>query len=336
MSRCVRQAFLCGEKVEHRREWVREVMKAASGAFAIEMLAYAVMHNHLHLVLRTTPNLVADWSDAEVIARWAWAHPRLGSDGTVIPWSAVDLAARAADATWISTARLRLRSLSWFMKCVKERLARQANREDGCTGHFWEGRFKSIPLLDQPAIIACMVYVDLNPIRATIATTPETSDFTSVQERIRAREAVQQAKAFLEHVETPALVPSLRVHAEPTRENASEGSEGVLWISPIASGTVHKDSSFRLTLDDYLTLVDHTGRIVRSDKRGAISAHLAPILNRLNLDLTAWLDLMHSGGSFHGGAFGHLAARTTEALRRGVKWVVDVTHGLYRSPAIIS
>ena len=333
MSRCVRQAFLCGDAAEHRREWVREVMKVASGAFVIEMLAYAVMNNHLHLILRTTPNLVADWTDAEVIARWARAHPRIGSDGIAIPWSDVDLEARNADATWIATARLRLRSLSWFMKCVKERLARQANREDGCTGHFWEGRFKSIPLLDQPAIIACMVYVDLNSIRATIATTPGTSDFTSVQERIRARESLQQAKTFLEHVEISALVPSLRVNAEPTPGNASEGSEGALRIAPIASSTAHQESSFRLTLDDYLMLVDHTGRIMRSDKRGAIPTHLAPILERLNLDPTAWLNLMHNGGSFHGGAFGHLAARTTEALRRGVKWLVDVTRGLYRSPA---
>ena len=83
-------------------------------------------------------------------------------------------------------------------------------------------------------------------------------------------------------------------------------------------------------------LVDHTGRIMRSDKRGAIPTHLAPILERLNLDPTAWLNLMHNGGSFPGGAFGHLAARTTEALCRGIKWMVDLTRVLNRSPAIIS
>ena len=333
ISRCVRQAYLCGDAAEHRREWVRDLVKAASGAFGIEMLAYAVMSNHLHLVVRTTPALVTEWSDAEVVARWARAHPRMGSDGIARPWSASELAARAADATWISTARLRLRSLSWFMKCIKERLARRANRADGCTGHFWEARFKSIPLLDQAAVIACMVYVDLNPIRAAIADRPETSDFTSVHERIREREAVQRAKAFLEHVDTPTLVPTLRVSAESTPNDVREET---LWIAPIARGTAHTDSSFRLTLDDYLTLVDHTGRIVRSGKRGAIPAHLAPILDRLNLDLSAWLELMHRGGSFHGGAFGHLASRTTEALRRGVKWMVDVTRGLYRSPVPIS
>ena len=172
-----------------------------------------------------------------------------------------------------------------------------------------------------------MVYCDQNSIRATIADRPETCDLICVQQRLRAREAVQPTKVFLEHVKTPAPVPSLRILAEPTRENAAK--EGALWIAPIASATAHKDSSFRLTLYGYLTLVDYTGRSVRSGKRGAIPTHLGPILDRLNLDLTTWLNLMHSGGLFHGGAFSHLAARTTEALRRGVKWLVDVTRGLY-------
>ena len=330
ISRCVRQAFLCGENAEHRREWVRELVKEASGSFAVEMLAYAVMTNHLHLVVRTTPTAVTDWSDAEVATRWARAHPRTRSDGVANAWSDEDIATHTHDAAWIATARLRLRSLSWYMKCIKERLARRANRADGCTGHFWEGRLKSIALLDHTAVVACMVYVDLNPIRADLATTPETSEFTSVQERIRAREALQQAKNSLAQTDTSTLVPSLR--STPTAlldVGTNVGTEGALWIAPICTGTVHKDSSCRLTLEDYLTLVDHTGRIVRSDKRGAIPAHLAPILERLNLDPTAWLNLMHSGGSFHGGAFGNVAARTTEALRRSLKWLVDTTRGLY-------
>ena len=230
ISRCVRKAHLCGEQDESRREWVRELITEASGAFAIDTLAYAVMSNHLHLVLRTMPDRVSEWSDTEVIERWARAHPRTRSDGTAIPWSAIDMTARLADAAWIATARLRLRSLSWFMKCVKERLARRANRADKCTGHFWEVRFKSIALLNQAAVIACMVYVDLNPIRATIADRPETSDFTSVQERIRARDARLRETAILEQTDTATLVPSLRVHATET--------EGSLWIAPIASGTV--------------------------------------------------------------------------------------------------
>ena len=95
------------------------------------------MSNHLHIVVLTDPARVAVWTPAEVATRWASAHPRTGPDGSPVAWSASDIAEKAADPVWIDTIRKRLRSLSWFMKCVKERLARRANRDDGCTGHFW-------------------------------------------------------------------------------------------------------------------------------------------------------------------------------------------------------
>ncbi|MEK7412228.1 MAG: transposase, partial [Planctomycetota bacterium] len=263
ISRCVRRAFLLGHAAECRRAWVREVMREAAGAFAVDVLAYAAMSNHLHIVVRTDPERACAWSASEVAQRWASAHPRQTRDGAALAWSSGEIAARAADALWVSTARDRLRSLSWFMKCIKERLARRANRADRCTGHFWEGRFQSVPLLDQAGVIAAMAYVDLNPIRAGLADRPEASDFTSVQDRCRARQA---------HAAARRVVPSLAAVSDASSNHAAAESdaESGLWIAPIVRATVDQPAgcafTAALTLDDYLTLVDATGRIVRTGK----------------------------------------------------------------------
>jgi hypothetical protein len=84
----------------------------------------------------------------------------------------------------IEKYRNRLGDLGWFMKCLNEPIARQANKEDECTSHFWESRYKSQALLSEEALLSCIAYVDLNPIRASRCNTPEESDHTSIKERI--------------------------------------------------------------------------------------------------------------------------------------------------------
>jgi hypothetical protein len=84
----------------------------------------------------------------------------------------------------VATSRERLSTLSWFMRRLNEDLARRANTEDVCKGHFWEGRLKSQALLDEAAILTYMSYVDLNPVRVGMAECPENSDLTSIQQRI--------------------------------------------------------------------------------------------------------------------------------------------------------
>ena len=191
VNRCVRRGFLCGDVWDYRRQWVHDLIQEQSRLFAIDVLAYAVMANHFHLVVATHPERCAAWSALTVAERWSAVFPRRADDGSPLPADPAELARRAADPAWVAKQRERLSSISWFMKVMKERIARRANREDGCTGSFWQGRFTSVALLDQTAVIACMAYVDLNPVRAKQAETPETSRLTSVHDRIAARDNVR-------------------------------------------------------------------------------------------------------------------------------------------------
>jgi putative transposase len=189
VSRCVRRAFLCGEdqasgrSFEHRRKWVVDRMQFLAKLFAVDICAYAIMSNHFHIVLKV--NSTQDWSDKRVLMTWAGLFdlPLLCEQfvrGEQLSKPEMEYVTQRADLY-----RKRLMDISWFMKCLNEYIARRANIEDGCTGHFWESRFKSQALLDERALLTCMTYVDLNPIRAAMAKTPEQSDYTSIQERIK-------------------------------------------------------------------------------------------------------------------------------------------------------
>jgi len=190
ISRCVRRAFLCGSDsvtgfdFEHRRQWIVDRIKLMCSVFAIDLCAYAIMSNHYHIVVRINADEVKQWTDEEVAHRWMqiFTGPLLMHQYlTNASLSKVELKCIAdLFVKW----RERLGDLSWFMRCINEPIARMANAEDHCTGRFWEGRFKSQALLDERALLACMAYVDLNPIRAAMASAPEQSDYTSIQERI--------------------------------------------------------------------------------------------------------------------------------------------------------
>ncbi|MCZ2721353.1 transposase [Marinomonas sp. 15G1-11] len=264
ISRCVRRAFLCGEdsvtgkSFEHRRGWIETRILFLSQLFSIDICAYAVMSNHLHIVLHVNEIQAKNWSTHEVLRRWHSLHKgslftQQYARGDTIPDYAIELAEQSAEAY-----RKRLSDVSWFMRELNEPIARQANAEDGCTGRFWEGRFKSQALLDDASVLACMAYVDLNPIRANIATTPETSEFTSIKQRVKAAKTGSQPKAL---------------HPFVGNEH-KEKNEGIL---------------FKLT--DYLQLVDMTGRIARQDKRGSIDLSLSPILQRLGISSENWLTI---------------------------------------------
>ena len=190
ISRCVRRAFLCGSDqltgfdFEHRRQWIVDRIKLLCSVFSVDLCAYAIMSNHYHIVVRINADEVKRWSDEEVAHRWM----QIFSGPLLMHQYLMNASMTSTELKCVTdllaTWRERLSDLSWFMRCINEPIARMANREDHCSGRFWEGRFKSQALLDVRALLACMAYVDLNPIRAAMARTPETSDYTSIQERI--------------------------------------------------------------------------------------------------------------------------------------------------------
>ncbi len=208
VSRCVRRAFLCGQdrltgrNFEHRRGWIESRLALLAEVFAIDLCAYAVMSNHYHVVLHLNTAQQASWSDDEVVARW-------GRLFRIPSWLKLADNEDSRRVEQVARWRDRLCNVSWYMKCINEPLARLANAEDGCKGRFWEGRFKSQALLDIDALLKMMTYVDLNPIRAKMATTPEASDYTSVQARIENRDGGLAPMSQVSRADLPATVFAL-------------------------------------------------------------------------------------------------------------------------------
>jgi hypothetical protein len=322
-SRCVRKAYLCGGRDgrwEHRRGWLEERLGVLAKLFAVEVAGYAVMSNHFHLVLRMVPEAPAGWTDLEVARRWLSVYPRSYlKDGTPVLPAEPLIARQAQDASWVAERRKHLGNLGWFMKALKEGIARRANREDSCSGAFWEERFHSVPLLDQAALIAAMAYVDLNPVRAKLADRPERAEYTAGRARIAARQRHAAAERIRQR--QPSGAEQLLRNAGPAR-GAAHAEDG-LWLCPLSRCIVGEEAANRrITADDYLQLLDATGRLLRAGKRGAIPPGLAPILSRLELPLEGWLATMLGWRMFAcSSALGRAAALAAEQTRRGVAWL---------------
>ncbi len=241
MTRCVRQAFLfdatgpCTRAHSDRRHWIEQRLFELCESFAVGLYAWAAMSNHCHVVILVDPLAPQEWSDEECAERWCRISQFPGRN------AAPDKRRRREqallkDASRLLEIRARLGSLSWFMRFLNEGIARRANAEDGCTGHFWDGRFKSQNLLDDRAALAAMTYVDLNPVRAGMARTISDCAFTSLQWRLRQLDE---------------------------RESATRAP-----IGPIV-GLIRKPAP-TLTTKDYLSLVAWTGQRQHPHHKGRL------------------------------------------------------------------
>jgi REP element-mobilizing transposase RayT len=151
VSRCVRRAFLCGEdKVsgkcfEHRRQWLIDRIKQVTSVFAIDVCSYAIMSNHFHIVLKV--NSTKEWNATQVLMTWCSLYSLPVLCDRYLKGEIETEAELRRVKEYVAEYRARLMSVSWYMKAINEYVARMANEEDKCSGHFWESRFKSQALL---------------------------------------------------------------------------------------------------------------------------------------------------------------------------------------------
>ena len=318
-SRCCRRAYLLGKDPltgknhNHRRQWVIQRLELLAANFVIDTCFLAVLANHLHLVLRTTPRLVTRMGTWEVARRWLRVFPgRRVLDGHWIEPTEEQVKQLAEDKEKIKKIRKRLASVSWFMAALSEYIARRSNIEDDCTGRFWEGRFASKEITDESALLVCGMYVDLNPIRAGEVRTPEAASHTSASLRIRARGAAQGGKKSPEPAADAWLAPLTLAKDQ-------------LGDLPSASGLRASDKGLLpMSLDEYLKLLDWCGRQVRGDKVGTIPEDLAPIVERLGIVAEELVDTIREFPQRFRRLAGTVEQFRQRAAQAGRRWLQGV------------
>jgi hypothetical protein len=372
MNRVVRRCFLLGDdpisgkNFDHRKVWIEEEMRLQAAHFGIDLLGFAILSNHFHLILRSRPDCVAMWDDTEVARRWLMLCPvRKNAENRAEAPNEMELNSIRNDPDRLKRIRGRLSDISWWMRLLCQRIAVRANHEDQEVGRFFQSRYRAVRLLDEQAILACAAYVDLNPIRAAMADTLESSDFTSVQRRI---EAIEQRPSAVDvtsdpipataAAETVNLSPPShpRANDKPVRNPSSDAHEptmpmadrflsplsldertGPLGVDPNRDGFRCSDKGFLpMSPEDYLKLLDWTWRQLVNGKRGRIPNAVAPILERLKLDRATWCELV---GTF-GRRFFHVAGQpatidsTPSRMSQQRYYIPGQTRELFReSPA---
>lgn len=324
VQRCVRRAWLAGvdpssgKDFSFRREWIRRRMEALASVLAIDILSYAILSNHLHLILRNRPDVVEALTDEQVALRWLRVFPGRRLDEQLAEPTENDVRTLAGNAERIAEIRRRMSDISWFMRALSEPIARLANRQDECTGRFWEGRFRAQRIVDEAGLLACAMYVDLNPVRAAMAESPDQSEFTSAYDRIESGKGTKMDAAAFDLVPVSSedagkqlrQTPVSQLKRERRQRKRRPTGRRVLrdsWLAPLelesqalaSDAEVHggglraSDKGFlNLSCSDYLSLLRWTAEQRFQEAVVAVPARLKSVLSKLGIEATMWRDLV--------------------------------------------
>ncbi|MFK8113106.1 MAG: transposase, partial [Rubripirellula sp.] len=334
VQRCVRRAWLAGldqatgKDYSFRKEWIRRRMEALASVFAVDVLSYAVMSNHIHQILRNRPDVCAQWSDEEVAIRWLRVFPGRRLEEHLAEPTENDVKTLVRDKERLAEVRKRLSDISWFMRALAEPIARMANKQDECTGRFWEGRFKCQRIVDEAGLLACSMYVDLNPVRAAMAETPEQSLHTSAYDRAHARQGESIPSAAFDLKPIPTEEAGRRIRETPVEELRAQKKakqrnptgkrirrDG--WLSPLrlsrdvladqpevhTKGLRSSDKGFlHLDWGQYKRLLDWTAQRSQAGATAVqeIPAAIARTLAELGIDASMWRDLVWDWQKYFG------------------------------------
>lgn len=264
-----------------RRSWIEDRLETLASIFAVDVLTFAVLDTHYHSILTNRPDIAETWDDREVIQRW-W---RLNAQSLRLeaPPTEDEILTYLALPQVVSEWRLRLGDISWFMKMLDESVSRAANRERERRGHFWADRYQMQVLTDDEALLACVLYVDLNPLRATICDTLEESQYTGIW--LRMRDIAAEARR--------------RLGGEVSEESWPTALKEAGWLLPIAhqgDGEVQNGRRcsdrglFPFSVEEYLLLADRVARVPALGKAGFQALDLPPFFERLLSRLDEWLN----------------------------------------------